>query len=127
MSTLATYSGKACSNQKTDIRDQGKWSPPRISESQAMEQAAGMCDRFNRIFMRTLRGLRDLRRYSPTVIVQNAEQVNVGQQQVNVANGADAGPRRHRGKCRPSDKDPRKVRVVPKPQGGLIECPQALT
>jgi hypothetical protein len=50
----------------------------------AVEQAAAMVDRFNRIFLRTLRALRDLRRYSPTVVVQNAEQVNVGRRQVNV-------------------------------------------
>jgi hypothetical protein len=60
MSRLATYSGMACANQKAEIRDQGKWNPPRISESQANEQAATMYDRFNRIFMRTLRALRDL-------------------------------------------------------------------
>ena len=43
-----------------------------------------MVDRFNKIFLRTLRQLRDLRRYSRPVIVQNAGQVNVGGQQVNV-------------------------------------------
>jgi hypothetical protein len=43
-----------------------------------------MVDRFNRIFLRTLRALRDLRRYTPAVIVQNAGQVNIGEQQVNV-------------------------------------------
>jgi len=88
ISNLAIYSGMACSNQKADIRDHGKWTPARVSESQATEQAAGMFDRFNRIFLRTLRALRDLRRYSPTVIVQHAGQVNVGQQQVNVTKGS---------------------------------------
>ena len=43
-----------------------------------------MVDRFNRIFMRTLWALRDLRWYTPLVIVQNAEQVNVAEQQMNV-------------------------------------------
>ena len=42
-----------------------------------------MVDRFNRMFLRTLLGLRDQRRYS--VVVQSAGQVNVGQQQVKVA------------------------------------------
>jgi hypothetical protein len=46
-----------------------------------------MIDRFNKIVLRTLRALRDLRRYAPAVIVQNAGQVNVGGQQVNVAAG----------------------------------------
>jgi hypothetical protein len=34
--------------------------------------AAAMADRFSRIFARQLRALRDLRRYAPTVVVQNA-------------------------------------------------------
>jgi hypothetical protein len=60
-----------------------KWQPPQLGQSMAIDQAAGMVDRFNRIFMRALRQLRDLRRY--TVVIQSAEQVNIGQQQVNVA------------------------------------------
>jgi hypothetical protein len=46
-----------------------------------------VADRFNRIFMRTLRQLRDLRRYSP-VTINNPNQVNIandGGQQVNVS------------------------------------------
>jgi hypothetical protein len=53
------------------------WEPPRVGEVEANEQAAAMVDRFNRIFLRTLRALRDLRRYAGPVIVQNAGQVNV--------------------------------------------------
>ena len=60
------------------------WQPPRLTAVEAMNQSAAMADRFHRMFMRTLRALRDLRRYSPAVIVQNAGQVNVGGQQVNV-------------------------------------------
>jgi hypothetical protein len=56
---------------------------PRLSEAQAVEQAAAMVDRFNRLFMRTLRQLRDLRRYTPAVTIQNADQVNIGGQQIN--------------------------------------------
>ena len=44
-----------------------------------------MVDRFNKLFLRTLRALRDLRRYAPTVMIYNAGQVNIGQQQVNAA------------------------------------------
>jgi len=40
----------------------------------------GEIHRLAHIFLRTLRQLRDLRRYSVTI---NAEQVNIGQQQVN--------------------------------------------
>jgi hypothetical protein len=59
------------------------WETPRVDEQAALEQAAAMVDRFNRIFLRTLRALRDLRRW-PAVVVQNACQINVGSRQVNV-------------------------------------------
>lgn len=54
-----------------------------MSFEEALEHAAQMAERFNRLFLRTLRSLRDLRRYAP-VIIQNAQQVNVGSQQLNV-------------------------------------------
>ena len=57
---------------------------PRVTDSQAVDQAAQMVDRFNRIFMRSLRALRDLRRHAPTLVVHNAQQVNVAQNQLNV-------------------------------------------
>ncbi len=44
-----------------------------------------MVDRFNRLFLWTLRDLRDLRRYAPSVTAQNAAQLNIGGQQVNLA------------------------------------------
>ena len=69
-------------------KEEAKWQPPRLSSSMAIDQAAGMLDRFNRMFMRTLRQLRDLRRY--TVVIQSADQVNIGQQQVNVARATEA-------------------------------------
>lgn len=66
----------------------GYWDRPYVSEQQAIEHAVQMADRFNRIFMRTLRQLRDLRRYAP-VTINNPNQVNIatdGGQQVNVSN-----------------------------------------
>jgi hypothetical protein len=65
-------------------REEGKWQAPRQTDAEAIDQAAAMMDRFNRIFLRTLRALRDLRRYAGPLIVQNAGQVNVGGQQVNM-------------------------------------------
>jgi hypothetical protein len=62
---------------------------PRVSTDRAIERATEMIDRFNRMFLRTLRSLRDLRRYNNPVIVQNAGQVNVGAQQINVAPTAE--------------------------------------
>jgi hypothetical protein len=74
-------------HEKWDLEEREGWNPPRVSEHQALEQAAAMVERFHRIFVRALRALRDLRRYVPTVIVQNAGQVNVGGQQVNLNGG----------------------------------------
>ena len=72
--------------------DAAKFQPPRLSSSMAIDQAAAMVDRFNRIFMRGLRQLRDLRRYTVSI---SAQQVNIAhQQQVNVAatpEGCDEG------------------------------------
>jgi hypothetical protein len=44
-----------------------------------------MVDRFNKMFLRTLRALCNLRKVPLAVVVQNAGQVNVGGQQINVA------------------------------------------
>jgi hypothetical protein len=71
--------------EQATLRDKGRWEPPRVTGFRAVEQAGAMADRFNRIFLRTLRALRDLRRGPQPVFVQNAGQVNVGQQQVNLA------------------------------------------
>ena len=58
-----------------------------VAADPEVNQAADMADRFNRLFLRTLRQLRDLRRYSMPVMINNPEQVNIaadGGQQVNV-------------------------------------------
>jgi hypothetical protein len=69
------------------------WLTPGMLGDEAIEQAAAMVDRFNRIFLRTLRALRDLRRLPPAVVVANADQVNVGGQQVNMVGGRKRGRR----------------------------------
>jgi hypothetical protein len=68
-------------------REQARWQAPRQSDADALQQAAEMVDRFNRIFLRTLRALSDLRRHGPTVIVKKGGQLNVAEQQVNLAGG----------------------------------------
>jgi hypothetical protein len=67
--------------------DQGKekYEPPRVKDHEATEQAGHMVERFHRLFLRTVRALQDLRRQAPPVVVRRAGQVNIGQQQVNVA------------------------------------------
>jgi len=72
----------------------GYWFRPYVTEQQAIEHAVQMADRWNRIYMRTLRQLRDLRRYSP-VTIHNPNQVNIaadGGQQVNVSEPGRASP-----------------------------------
>jgi len=75
---------ESCTNERLH-KEEGKWGPPRQSDADAIDQAAAMMDRFNRIFLRTLRALCDMRRHSGPVIVQKGGQMNVAQQQVNVA------------------------------------------
>jgi len=68
----------------------GYWFRPFVSEARAIEHAAQMAGRWNRIYMRTLRNMRDLRRYSVPVTINNPQQVNIatdGGQQVNVKKG----------------------------------------
>ena len=57
--------------------------PPRVGEAAYVERALKMADRFQRMFMRSLRALRDLRRYTPRIMIHNQGQVNIAQQQVN--------------------------------------------
>jgi hypothetical protein len=60
------------------------YEPPRMTSAEAVEEAAAMAERFQRLFVRALRALRDLRRHAPPVVLAGpGSQVNVGQQQVN--------------------------------------------
>lgn len=66
---------------------EGYWDPPTVSEQAALQFAVDMADRWHRMYMRTLRQLRDLRRYS-SVTINNPGQVNIandGGQQVNLS------------------------------------------
>jgi hypothetical protein len=56
------------------------------------EEAGAMVERFQKVFVRAQRALFDLRKAPPAVFVQNAGQVNVAAQQLNMHNG-DARPR----------------------------------
>jgi hypothetical protein len=56
---------------------------------QEADQAAAMVDRFQKMFLRTLRALCNMRKVPLAVVVQNAGQVNIGGQQVNLS---DSGP-----------------------------------
>jgi hypothetical protein len=62
----------------------GYWDIPYVREQDAVEHAAAMADRWQRMYFRAVRQLRDWRRYTPQVTINNPQQVNIGEQ-VNVA------------------------------------------
>jgi hypothetical protein len=67
--------------------EKGYWDLPYISQVEAEEEAARMADRFRRAYQSQLRAIRDWRRYSTPLTINNPKQVNIaadGGQQVNV-------------------------------------------
>jgi hypothetical protein len=73
----------------------GHWDVPYQREADAQNQAAQMADRWNRIYLRALRNLRDFRRYAP-VTINNPQQVNIaadGGRQLNVQTETKTEPR----------------------------------
>ena len=82
--TLTARTGLESLTNDRRHQAEAKWLPPRQSDADALDQAAAMMDRFNRIFLRTLRALCELRRHGGPVIVQSGGQLNVAQQQVNL-------------------------------------------
>jgi hypothetical protein len=69
-------------------KGEARYQAPRVSEQACQEFAADMAERYHKLFLRSLRALQNMRRYAP-VVVQNAGQVNVGAQQVNLAQAAE--------------------------------------
>lgn len=84
--TIETDRRKLDEENRTRETARAYWMPPRMGEAEAIEHAIRMADSYNRLFLRTLRQLRDLRRYSAPVTINNPVQVNIaaeGGQQVN--------------------------------------------
>jgi hypothetical protein len=82
--TLTAYTSVADlgrPGRRADVRHE----PPRLTDAEAMEQAAAMVERFQRLFLKALAALQALRR-QPSVVVRHARQVNVAEQQINVTN-----------------------------------------
>lgn len=69
--------------------ENGYWDIPLVSEQTAIEHAAQMADRWQRMYFRAIKSLRDWRRYTPQQLtINNPNQVNIasdGGQQVNVS------------------------------------------
>jgi hypothetical protein len=85
MAAANNFLSAECDRHRLEIEKKEKWLPPRITEAEALDRAMAMSERWNRMFLRTLRALRDLRRYASTITIQNAGQVNIGSQQLNVS------------------------------------------
>jgi hypothetical protein len=91
--TLATERvAVECEIERFWVEYNGKRSERRIDGSESAREAREEAERWDRVFIRSVRALRDLRRYSAAVIVNNqGGQVNVageGGQQTNVVNRA---------------------------------------
>jgi hypothetical protein len=63
----------------------GDWLQPYVDEQIALENATQMADRWHRMYLRSLRHLRDLRRYN-SVTINNAKQVNIATDQAQQSN-----------------------------------------
>jgi hypothetical protein len=90
LEVLVAHTTLAALGQKRALEGRERYEPPRLSDAAAQDRAAGLVERLHRLYLRTLRALQDQRRLQPPVIVRRAGQVNVAQQQINVA--AAAGP-----------------------------------
>lgn len=65
--------------------EDGKWFPQYVDEQTALETATQMADRWQRMYLRSLRHLRDLRRYN-SVTIRNAKQVNIASDHAQQSN-----------------------------------------
>jgi hypothetical protein len=90
MESLNTRSQSDARSEEQDLGKHDSWQPPRVDAATALDQAATMADRCHKMYLRALRALRDLRRYTPSLVVQNVGQLNLAQAQVNVQ-GTGAG------------------------------------
>jgi hypothetical protein len=78
-------SGSEVESERRQVERDSRWSPPRLSMAQAIEQAAKLAERAHQRFLRTVKMLHELQRVSSTLYVTQAGQINVGSQQMNIA------------------------------------------
>lgn len=75
--------------QRRELGRTGRWEPRTLGTAEALDQSAQMAERWQKLFVRALRALRDLRRHAPPVVLAGAgSQVNLGVVQSNTT-GAD--------------------------------------
>jgi hypothetical protein len=80
------------------IRVNGQWEMMPIGKDALMEQSHEMLGRVNGMCLRTVRALRDLRRYSAQVIINNPQTVNVAQDHATQTNVQKQTVRKKKGK-----------------------------
>ena len=68
------------------IKMNGKWEIMPIGKDALMEQSHEMLSRVNAMSLRTIRALRDLRRYSAQIIINNPQTVNLAQDHATQTN-----------------------------------------
>jgi hypothetical protein len=77
--------GTEVTGERDRLARDGSWEPQRLSFAEAIERSSKLVERAHQRFLRTLKMLHEWRRSAPTLYVGSAAQINVGQQQVNVA------------------------------------------
>jgi hypothetical protein len=71
--------------QRDDLEREERWHPPHVTVANAIERTGRRADRAHQRFLLTVKTLNEVQRLPPTLYVAHAGQINVGQQQVNVA------------------------------------------
>jgi hypothetical protein len=75
---------------RKQLGDAGKWQARTLGVAETLDQTAQMAERWQKLFVRALRALRDLRRHTPPVVLAGpGSQVNVGHQQINTTGARD--------------------------------------
>jgi hypothetical protein len=82
-------------SERDRLKRDGGWSPPRLGMAEAIEQSSRMAERAHTRFLKTVKMLHELQRSAPTLYVANAGQINVGQQQVNIASSPAKANKEH--------------------------------
>lgn len=82
--------GSEARRMEKEVDRDSRYRPTTEYRADLEDRALQTADRFQRMFTRTLRALRDLRRYAPHVTIHHAGQVNIGEQQVNVSSTNNA-------------------------------------
>jgi hypothetical protein len=80
--------------EQAQIRSRQR-SSQSVPGADTIQRAADMAEQWHRVFLRAIRQLQDMRR-APALVVQNHGQVNIGQEQTNLATGRPCGRRRRR-------------------------------